>query len=67
MMEDGKAVMIGENVMATLVGNALHIVVDLAAPGRLSASGKNLLVATTGKAATIKGHQVNLNVYRRPA
>jgi len=56
---------LGDNVLAYVEGRKLHLVVDLEASGRTSASGKSTVIASTrGNAAGPEGVKVGLNVYR---
>ena len=59
-----------KNIEMTVEGNILTIKVDLAQDFGLSASGKNVLIATTEGNVTIPGSEdkkIGLNVYRKKA
>ena len=55
----------GEGFVARVEGNKLIIEVDLTAKGTPSASGKNLVIATTRGNINIGGVTVGLNVYKK--
>ena len=59
-----------KNIEMTVDGNTLTIKIDLAKDFGPSASGKNILIATTEGNVTIPGSEdkkVGLNVYRKKA
>lgn len=53
---------VGENITVEVVGNIAVIRVDLTQRLRLSGSGKNTVVATTGAPTTIPGTNVKLGL-----
>jgi hypothetical protein len=56
---------IGENVFAVIEGTTLVIRIDLSAPGRPSASDKNMVIATTrGNKAIKPGTFIGVNLYK---
>jgi len=57
-----------KNVEMSLEGNILTIKVDLSKEFGPSASGKTIIIASTGGNVTIPGHEeakVGLNIYRK--
>ena len=58
-----------KNVEMTVEGQTLVIRVDLSKDYGLSASGKNVIVASTEGNKTVPGREekVGLNIYRKPA
>lgn len=57
---------LGENVNATLEGDKLTLVIDLSVRLRPSASGKNVIVATTsGNQNIAGGMKIGLNVFTK--
>ena len=56
----------GEGFTAEIKENKLVIEIDLNAKGTMSASGKNLVIATTRGNMKIGPVMVGLNVYRKP-
>lgn len=58
-----------ENVKATVKGSILTLEIDLSKRGPLSASGKNLLVASTKGNVPVEGHpdiKLGVNCYTNP-
>lgn len=54
-----------ENVEMKVAGDKLTITIDLAAAGKLSSTGKTMLIATTGGAQPVshsRGPKVAINV-----
>ena len=56
-----------ENIIATIKGTTLTLEIDLTAPGSLSKSEKNVVIATTRGSAKIPGSEftLGLNLYRK--
>jgi hypothetical protein len=60
---------IGTNIVATVEGNKLTLVVDLEQRNGKSSSGKTDIIATSSGNAAIPGHpglQFGLNVFAKP-
>ncbi|HVU00076.1 MAG TPA: hypothetical protein VHE33_21435 [Acidobacteriaceae bacterium] len=56
-----------ENIAFQLQGDQLVIVVDLSHEAGESASGKSIIIATTGGNVSVPGHEdikIGMNVYR---
>jgi len=62
----GKMKIEGEGFVAEVKDDKLIIEIDLKAKGTMSASGKNLVIATTRGNMRIGSVVVGLNVYRKP-
>jgi len=54
------------NITQTLQGNILTLTIDLSKTGKLSGSGKSLLIASTGGSVKVDGRPdvtIGVNVY----
>ena len=58
---------VGENVTYTIKGDKLTITVDLTHEGGRSASGKNIIIASTkGNVKITDDATLGLNIYKKP-
>jgi hypothetical protein len=66
MPEPSKTYLVGENIAVKNGGKTVTLTLDLTEAGRLSGSGKNMTIATTGSAQVIgntpDGRPVKLNL-----